>query len=597
MSPSFIPTPMRLFSLCARVLCAAALCASVAAAAERPGIDVKKPVLQIPRDDSAPKQLVRLLDNGREIRRFEIQMADNDQAPYWANIDLRPWIGKTLAVEIVPSETPAAQVALFRQGDAPREQADVYREPLRPHTRFTARTGRLNDPNGLAYYNGEYHLFFQLAPYSAASGSKHWGHAVSKDLVHWQELDIALFPDEKGMVFSGSAVVDVANTSGFDKDGKAPLVLHYTVAPGKMSPQGMLPLKERYQALAYSLDGRTFVDRRDLVTVPYFADGNRDPKVVWHAPSQQWVMALYAGGKIPNPDGPDKKPIGVARVIFFGSTDMRHWEKLSAFDGESAELTGKLLNYLSECPDLFPLTAPDGSQKWILTGGKGKYRIGNFDGKNFIPETPVLPLWVGARYAAQTFNNTPDPAKRIQIGWMIDSTFSGMPFQQAMDIPVELSLVNTPEGLRMRADPIKAIESLRETPVVFPTQTLTPGAHTLPFPPAKAYEVVLALRPQGAQKLTLVLPQIDLVYDVPSQTLRAGKEKLPVPLTGGALRLRVIADANLLQVFRADGLQHLSLANLKRSANPTFALTVEGGPLRIETLTYYPLHSIWNSSP
>lgn len=582
---------MRLIPL---LLCACAWTAAFAAPAT---LTVQKPFLQIPRDDKAPKQLVRLLDGDTEVRRFEIQIADNDAAPYWANINLASWVGKTLAVEIVPSENPAAQIALFHQGDSPREHADIYRESLRPLAHFTARTGRLNDPNGLAYYNGEYHLFFQLAPYSAASGSKHWGHAVSKDLVHWQELGIALFPDERGMVFSGSAVVDVANTSGFGQDGKAPLVLFYTVAPGKMGPKGILPLKERYQALATSLDGRTFTDRRDLAIVPYFADGNRDPKVVWHAPSKQWIMALYAGGKIPHPEGPDKKPVGIARVYFFGSKDMLHWEKLSSFDGESPEHTGKLLNYLSECPDLFPLTTPDGAQKWILTGGKGKYRIGNFDGTNFIPETPVIPLWVGARYAAQTFDNTPDSAKRIQIGWMIDSSFPDMPFQQAMDIPVELSLIRTPDGLRLRALPVSAMETLRQSPTVFPAQPLAPGTHTLPFAPAKACEIVLALRPQGAQKLTLFLPGLALAYDVPSQTLHAGKENLPVPLIDGALRLRVFGDANLLQVFRADGLQHLSLANLKLPDDSTFALAVEGGPIQVESLTYYPLRSLWNAAP
>ena len=557
-----------------------------------PSIKIEKRHLWIPRDDNAPRVLVRLLDGAREVRRFEVQMADNNRTSLWADIDLDPWRGKTLAVEILPKNAGISP-SLFRQSDTPFRPKDLYKEPLRPQTRFSARAGRLNDPNGLCYYEGEYHLFFQFAPYSASSGSKHWGHAVSKDLVHWKETDIALFPDEKGMVFSGSAVVDRRNTSGLGRQGKAPMVLHYTVAPTKVGPKGLQTLRNRYQSFAYSLDGHTFKDCREESTVAYFAPGNRDPKVVWHEPSRQWIMALYAGAKLPAQGSARSKPLNIARVHFFGSKDMRRWEKLSEFDGESPEQTGKLLNYLSECPDLFSLSAPDGTTKWILTGGKGKYRIGDFDGKRFIPETGVIALWEGARYAAQTFANTPD-GKTYQIGWMIGSEFPGMPFNQCMDLPVELSLAETAEGLRMRAWPVAALAALPKSPVALPQKRLGEGDFPLPFGDATAYEIECAIRIEGAQTIVLSLPKAELTYDVPSQRLSAGKESLPVPLQEGVLKLRIFGDSTVLQVFRADGLHHLSLADLPSKAHKPWSLRVEGGQAVVESFTFYPLGSIWN---
>jgi sucrose-6-phosphate hydrolase SacC (GH32 family) len=173
-------------------------------------------------------------------------------------------------------------LARIEQSDAIKNIEDLYREPKRGLFHFSPKRGWNNDPNGCVYYNGEYHLFFQHNPYGWSWGNMHWGHAVSKDLVHWEEIGDVLLPDEMGPMFSGSAVVDSKNTSGFGKDGQAPLVLIYTAA-GNPTVQG----------IAYSTDGRNFTKYSGNPVLGQVTGGNRDPKVIWDEANQRWVMVLY----------------------------------------------------------------------------------------------------------------------------------------------------------------------------------------------------------------------------------------------------------------------------------------------------------------
>ena len=225
--------------------------------------------------------------------------------------------------------------------------------------------GWLNDPNGLCYYNGEYHLFFQACPYTTRDSAKHWGHAVSTDLVHWKELGIALYPDALGPMWSGSAVVDWKNTSGFGVDGKPPMVLAYTAA-------GVFA-----QCVAYSTDGRTFTKYERNPVVQHISDGNRDPKVIWYEPTQRWVMCLYVGFPA---DGKNGAQCERNTVQFLSSPDLKNWTKTGEIDG------------FFECPDLFPLPVDGNANnvKWVLTAANSDYMVGQFDGQTFKPETRKL---------------------------------------------------------------------------------------------------------------------------------------------------------------------------------------------------------------
>lgn len=302
----------------------------------------------------------------------------------------------------------------------------------------------MNDPNGLVYWNGEYHLFYQYHPASNIWGPMHWGHAVSRDLVHWQHLPIALYPDDQGMIFSGSAVVDWKNTASF---GREALVSVFTYHKDHVETQN----------LAYSTDqGRTWTKYANNPVIPNPGLHDfRDPKVLWH--ENHWVMVLAAGRVI----------------LFYISTDLKHWEPSGNF-GNKYTCT----DIVWETPDLFPLTVDgDSDMRWVLTVGVGngvgsrsgtQYFIGDFDGKQFTAENlEGSTLWVDYGedyYAAQSWSDEPDH-RRLMLGWMNN-------WQYAMYVPTsswrgsfslvrELALTRTERGIRLLQKPIAELQTLR----------------------------------------------------------------------------------------------------------------------------------------
>lgn len=248
-----------------------------------------------------------------------------------------------------------------------------YEELYRPQFHFSPKTGWMNDPNGMVYHEGEYHLFYQYYPDSTIWGPMHWGHAIATDLIHWEHLPIGIYPDSLGWIFSGSAVYDQNNTSGFAQNGKNPLIAIFThhYSPGEQIGSDTF----QYQSIAYSLDnGRSWTAYEDnpVLKNPGIRDF-RDPKVFWHEESEKWIMTLAALNK----------------VIFYGSPNLKSWEYLSEFGTGIGSHDG-----VWECPDLFPLKDEEGNEHWVLllnmnpgnpNGGSGtQYFIGDFDGKSFM---------------------------------------------------------------------------------------------------------------------------------------------------------------------------------------------------------------------
>ena len=311
-----------------------------------------------------------------------------------------------------------------------------YNELHRPQFHFTAKENWINDPNGLVYCDGVWHMFFQHNPESTIWGNMTWGHAVSDDLLHWKQLEHALYPDEHGTMFSGSAVIDHDNTAGF---GAGAMLLFYTAAGNYATPE-----RPYTQCLAYSTDnGKTIHKYEDNPIIGNFDKGNRDPKVIWHEGSQQWIMALYL---IDN------------EYCLLRSADAKSWERFQ-------DLT---LPGVTECPDFFPLEDDNGNERWIFWGAKGKYLVGSFDGNEFVPETEALTSEYGTNgYAAQTWSDTPD-GRRIQLSWMQGGLFPEMPFNLQMSIPVELSLVGSGSNVTMKRWPVSEFTSLQK-------QTTNPG--------------------------------------------------------------------------------------------------------------------------
>lgn len=322
-------------------------------------------------------------------------------------------------------------------------------ERYRPAIHFTPPKAWMNDPNGMVYHKGVYHLFYQHNPDSSVWGPMHWGHATSKDLIEWQHELIALFPDSLGTIFSGSAVVDSNNTAGFAKPGETALVAVFTQHHTEGEKAGRLDFQT--QGLAYSVDdGKTWVkyDQNPVIKNPGIKDF-RDPKVIWFAPQQKWIMSLAAQNKI----------------LFYSSPDLKNWTAESSF-GENSGAHGGVW----ECPDLFPMQY-DGKSIWVLIvnlnpGGPNKgsgtqYFIGDFDGHHFKPfHNETLWLDYGPdNYAGVTWSNTGD--QKIWIGWMSNWIYANQvpttSWRSAMTIPRELKLMKPGEEWRLASQPVAAL--------------------------------------------------------------------------------------------------------------------------------------------
>ena len=531
-------------------------------------LTVNGPWLNLPIQNGAPKRQVTLRGaDGAVFETFEAPLAD--AAPdWWAYVDISAHRGKavTVTVDVLPEHSRALE-AVTNTDDLPGHET-LYREPLRPQFHFSAKRGWLNDPNGLAYFNGEYHLFFQHCPFFwDGKGPKYWGQAVSRDLVHWREVGEPLVPDALGAMWSGSGVVDTHNTSGFGTDGKPPLVLMYTAAGNPFT-----------QCLAYSTDGRRFTKYQGNPVLGNITAGNRDPRVFWHEPTKRWVQALYVEE--------DRKHT----VHIFTSPNLRDWTRTCVVPGQAGS------NYLYECPDLFPLPldGDTGRTKWVLTGADSQYTVGTFDGTTFTPETPVLPGHRGRGfYAAQTFNEDPK-GRRVQIGWWQTKTH-GMPFNQSMSLPLELGLLSTADGPRMTWTPVPELESLRARAHHQGPATLSgsDGPDPLAGIRAELVEIRAEFAPGDADEVRLSVRGVPVVYDARKQEVIVNGHRAPAPLRDGKQRLTIYVDRTGLEVFASDGLTFVPMPINLKPEDTGLSLSAAGGPVALTRLDVYELKSAW----
>lgn len=323
-----------------------------------------------------------------------------------------------------------------------------FQEKNRPQYHFTSNKNWINDPNGLLYYNGEYHLFFQHNPFGNKWGHMSWGHAVSKDLVRWKELDIAIAEEKTFSIFSGSAVMDPFFTSGFGKErGKVPMVAIYTAD---------VPYTNQSQHLAYSLDsGRTFTKFAGNPVLDIDKKDFRDPKVFWHAPSQKWIMSVML---------PHEK-----KVQFYNSKSLKAWTPLSTF-GPAGDTSG-----IWECPDLIrvPVDGMPGKYKWVFMMSPSPYMqyfVGEFDGTRFHNESDVAkifrPDYGPDYYAAITFNNLPIHNEPVSIGWANNWNYAAdIPtgeWRGGMSLPRRLRVKKIGADWILLQKPVEEIYSLQK---------------------------------------------------------------------------------------------------------------------------------------
>jgi sucrose-6-phosphate hydrolase SacC (GH32 family) len=366
--------------------------------------------------------------------------------------------------------------------------------------------------------------------------------------------------------------VDAKNTSGLGSADKPPQVLIYTAAGNPT-----------VQCIASSTDGRNFTKFSGNPVVKEITPGNRDPKVFWHEPTQKWVMALYVG--FPNPEKKDAKgkPARRDTIQFLSSPNLKDWTVMSQTEG------------FYECPDFFelPVDGDTNKKKWVLTAASSDYTVGTFDGTKFKPETAILKGHRGKGfYAAQTFSDEPR-GRRIQIGWL-QAPSPGMPFNQAMSLPLELELISTAEGPRLTWTPVKELEKLRAKSHYLGVRTLKEGeANPFAGISSELLEVRADFTPSADTTVSFNVRGVEIAYDAAKQELIVNKHRSPAPLRNGRQRLIIYADRTAFEVFASDGLIYVPMPVIPKAEDTTLALAVRGGAAKFTALDAHELQSTW----
>lgn len=455
------------------------------------------------------------------------------------------------------------------------EEEELYR----PNFHFTPQKGWMNDPNGMFYYEGYYHLYFQHYPDDNVWGPMHWGHAISTDLVNWREMPIALYPDSLGYIFSGSAVVDTNNTSGFGSAGNPPVIAMFTYHDAKAEKEG----KEFYQTqgIAYSLDqGLTWTKYADnpVIDNPGIRDF-RDPKVIWDEKHKQWLMVLAAGD----------------RAMFYSSGNLKKWELLSTFGENTGSHDG-----VWECPDFLPMKVEDTDEiKWVLIqsinpggpngGSATQYFVGDFDGKTFVPDAGFQndlksnkARWIDYgkdNYAGVTWSNIPD-GRKLFMGWMSNWQYARQvptyAWRSSMTIPRELKLIQKDKSYRLTSQPVKELDefvsnsigrdNLRiqdETVIVDKVVIdLTKADIRFDIPQLKEDVYTFSLSNSKGEKIRFGLNNIDNYFFIDrknsgkiefSEKFADSISKIPLEGRLGNLNVRILVDKTSVEIFYNQG--------------------------------------------
>ncbi|AZS14150.1 PfkB family carbohydrate kinase [Paenibacillus lutimineralis] len=482
-------------------------------------------------------------------------------------------------------------------------------ERFRPGFHFSPPSHWLNDPNGLVFYEGSYHLFYQHHPYGNKWGPMHWGHAISKDLVHWEHLPIALFPDEHGAIFSGCCVVDWKNSSGLfeDSHGLVALFTHADTHPETGQPR-------QRQSLAYSSDkghtwhkyeGNPVLSEDDLVDF-------RDPKVFWHAQSERWIMVIVAGD----------------HVRFYQSENLREWSLTSEFGKGVGSHDG-----VWECPDLFELPIDDtGRSKWVLIisigdnpdcpeGSRTQYFIGEFDGKSFINDnTADHIMWLDYgrdNYAGVTWSDVPEQdGRRVIIGWMSNWKYANETptgaWRGAMTLPRALSLTDRDGSVTLTQMPVRELEQLRKGSIRWNDVTIKPEAPLLQKVNEDLLEIEADIDIRTSKEVHIRLKssgqsEVVIGYDPERQWLFIDRSKSGVtdfhslfPTKHGAglvalndkIKLHIWLDRNSVEVYANHGLVTLTDQIFPDAPIEQVEVSTQSGQVVLHSLQIHMLKSI-----
>jgi fructan beta-fructosidase len=532
-------------------------------------LPIRQDYLLLPVKNKSRSIPVQLVSNGVLVREFEIELATEAAADWWAFSDVSAFRGKTLTLrsnDKLPPEIADQFPKLFRLSNEAVADKGLYHEANRPQFHYTVRRGFNNDPNGLVYFNGEFHMFYQNNPYGIEWGNMHWGHAVSKDLLHWTELLPAIYPRGiAGGAFSGGAVVDYGNRMGFGKGKEDVLIASYTGIG-------------RGECIAYGT-GRA-LSLIDIPQNPVLKHSGWDPNVIRYEPENKWLMLVF------------ERQLPTYGYAFYDSTNLTSWRRLNLVQG------------FQDCPDFFELTVEgEAVRKWVLYGSKkeatnryaskSSYMIGSFDGSKFTPETEIIEGHSGPQfYAAQTFKSMPD-GRRILISWLNGASYPGMPFSQGMTVPMELKLHRTEEGIRLAFTPLRELKQLHGKQHASGNDLNVAEANRLlEKVTGDLLDCELAMVTGSSGKFTFSVHDMDILYDAATKELSCKDTKAVVPRVEGPLRLRVLVDRGVLEIFANDGQAAMTFAGNIFSQNTRLKVAGDSD-FKVQSLRIVEMKSIW----
>jgi fructan beta-fructosidase len=517
-------------------------------------------LLNLPVKNGAAMKRVTVTSGGKALRDFNIQLA-NGTPDWWAFVDVSAFSNQTATVSVNSLSPGSSGLSSIVQSNGIVGATNLYAEALRPQLHFSSKRGWLNDANGMFYDNGQYHLYYQHDPFNRdGSGQKWWGHAVSPDMVNWQELPEGIYSHTYGDdVWSGSAVVDTANSSGLQSGTNSVIAAaFYSTARG--------------ECMAFSTNGGlSFFDLTNNPVAVHAGQG-RDPHLFWYAPSNYWCMAVYddAGGN---------------GVQFYSSSNLRDWTFRS-----------KIYNGFFECPDMFqlPVAGNPSNRMWVLCDASGVYQLGQFDGAVFTPATAKFPCQFGSGfYASQTFTSMkPGDNRVVRMAWAQIST-PGMPFNQLMYFPTVLTLQTNQSGVRLCSTPVAEITNNTVNVYTWTNLTLNPGYNPLSGIRGKLFDLKTQLSAGTAQSVSFAFQGTTVTYNASSQQISCNGDTQSLPLINGSVQLEIIVDWNTIEIFGNNGQLYMPLPANNSAGNSLISLTCTGGNASFNSLTVNKLKSIW----
>lgn len=510
-------------------------------------VKIEKKYMTVPVNTSASIKLLSIKKDGKVIydTNCRVDMIDPNFTAY---IDVSRFAGEMVELSL----NREMEFAVGFSDEIP----DDY-EGYRPKIHFAVKNGWNNDPNGLIKYNGKYHMFYQYNPCSSDWGTMHWGHAVSDDLIKWEELDVALYPDELGAMYSGSAIEDTKGVSGISNGKNPPMLLYYTAAAG--SATEMSKGKKFTQCLAYSFDGKNFEKYAQNPVIEHIEGGNRDPKVVWVDEIGKYLLALY---------------IAQNRYAFFVSNDLIKWEKYQDIAIPSDW----------DCPDIFPLEC--GKERfWVLMGARDYYLVGKFTENGYVTVGSEKHLSVaGINYAAQTFSGTGN--RIIKVYWQ-RTKFPTPRITQQMGIPVELDLVLDNGEYYIKALPVKEINAYRKELLSLENDTII--APVTLKTDRNALDIELEAPVCGNGCMNLLIFGHTVLIDFDKNEVKYEKIKMPLSLNKDQARVRIIVDRCSIEIY-TDGGRYLLSDNLVCDYNLPYLKIASNKTSKVQSLKVYSLN-------